>query len=218
MSTPNLDATGHQWVGALVWFNFKLEYQKGCDNKVMDVLSSVTTQLILDTVKPILNGVALGMAHWAKVHDLAVVEDNQHLKQEVNVTMAYALVEMHVTDWAEAQREDPMLSTVLDWLKAQKQTDMKVLLSEHASSEEGKLILQNKQNFMIDSSRGLYLHSMPKGETKDLLLFMVPKAHHVLPRWMGAPETQLIKGMSIPCLCCESTSGGQIWPTRCSSL
>ena len=29
MTTPNLDATDHQWVGALVKFNFQLEYQKG---------------------------------------------------------------------------------------------------------------------------------------------------------------------------------------------
>ena len=29
MTTPNLDATGHQWVGAPAKFNFQLEYQKG---------------------------------------------------------------------------------------------------------------------------------------------------------------------------------------------
>ena len=29
MTTPNLDATGHLWVGALVKFNLWLEYQKG---------------------------------------------------------------------------------------------------------------------------------------------------------------------------------------------
>ena len=39
MTTPNLDATGHQWVGALVKFNFGLEYQKGQDNTVTDALS-----------------------------------------------------------------------------------------------------------------------------------------------------------------------------------
>ena len=39
MTTPNLDATGHQWVGALAKFNFQLEYQKGQDNPVADVLS-----------------------------------------------------------------------------------------------------------------------------------------------------------------------------------
>ena len=43
MTTPNLDATGHQWVGALVKFNFWLEYQKGWDNTVADALSQITT-------------------------------------------------------------------------------------------------------------------------------------------------------------------------------
>ena len=50
---------------------------------------------------------------------------------------------MHVTNWAGAQREDPVLSAVVDWLKAQKQTDLKVLLAEHASIKEGILILCN---------------------------------------------------------------------------
>ena len=36
MTTPNLDATGHQWVGALAKFNFQLEYQKGQDNTMAD--------------------------------------------------------------------------------------------------------------------------------------------------------------------------------------
>ena len=39
MTTLNLDATGHQWVGALAKFNFQLEHQKGQDNTVADVLS-----------------------------------------------------------------------------------------------------------------------------------------------------------------------------------
>ena len=39
MATPNLDAIGHQWIGALAKFNFKLEYQKGQDNTVANVLS-----------------------------------------------------------------------------------------------------------------------------------------------------------------------------------
>ena len=39
MTAPNLDATGHGWVGALVRFNFQLEYQKGWDNTVADALS-----------------------------------------------------------------------------------------------------------------------------------------------------------------------------------
>ena len=81
-------------------------------------------------------------------------------------------------NWAEAQQEDPILSTVLDWLKAQKQTSLKMLLAEHASSEEGKLILRKRQNFSFHQE-ALYLCSMLKGKTEDLLLFMVPRAHCV---------------------------------------
>ena len=39
MTTPNLDATGHPWVGALARLNFQLGYQKGRDNTVADMLS-----------------------------------------------------------------------------------------------------------------------------------------------------------------------------------
>ena len=116
---------------------------------VVDVLDQITTMLDAETVKSILDGVTLGMAHWAEVHDLAMVEGDQHLKQEVWVTVGHPLVEMHVTNRVKAQREDPTLSTVLDLLKVQKQTRLKMLLAEHASREEGKLILQNRQNFLI---------------------------------------------------------------------
>ena len=178
MSTPNPDAMGHQWVGTLVQINFELEYQKGCDNTVADLLSSVTAWMDPETVKSILDGVTLGMVHHAKVHDPAMVEGDQCLEQEVHVAAGHPLVEMHVTDWAKAQKEDLMLSTVLDWPKAQKQTNLRTLLVEQASSEEGKLIPWNWQHFVILQG-ALYLHTMPKSETEDLLLFVVPKAHCV---------------------------------------
>ena len=43
----------------------------------------------------------------------------------------------------KAQREDTMLSAVLDWLKALKKTDLKALLAKQASNEEGQQMLQN---------------------------------------------------------------------------
>ena len=85
---------------------------------------------------------------------------------------------MQVTNWAKAQREEPVLNIVLNWLEAQKKTDLKTLLREHASSEEGWLVWHNHQNFMT-LQNALYLWSMPKGENEDLLLFMVPKVHWV---------------------------------------
>ena len=42
-----------------------------------------------------------------------------------------------MTDWAKTQREDPLLDAVLNWLEPQKETDLKTLLGEHDSSNEG---------------------------------------------------------------------------------
>ena len=174
MSIPNLDAMSHQWVGGLAWFNFELEYQKACDNMMADVLSWVTTQLDPDTLKSILDRVTLGTTQWMEAHDPAIVEGNHCLEQEISVTAGCTYVQMHVTDWADSQREHLMFSAVLDWLKAQKKIDLKALLAEHTSSEEGRLILRNWQNFMIHHG-ALYLCSTPI----DLLLFIVPRAHGV---------------------------------------
>ena len=74
MSTPNLDVTDNQWVGAFAWFKFELEYQKGHDNTMADVRSWETTWLNPENMKSILDGVTLGMAHQVDVHNPAVVE------------------------------------------------------------------------------------------------------------------------------------------------
>ena len=88
-------------------------------------------------VRLILDGVTLGAAHQVEVHNPTVIKGDQGLEQEVHVTSGHALVQMHITDWTKAQREDPVLSVVLDWLEAQKKMDLRTLLAEHASSEEG---------------------------------------------------------------------------------
>ena len=54
---------------------------------------------------------------------------------------------MHVTDWAAAQKEDPKLNVVLQWLELKKKTDLRTLLRECVSSEEGQMIWRNQQNF-----------------------------------------------------------------------
>ena len=83
---------------------------------------------------------------------------------------------MHVTDWAAAQKEDPELDVVLQWLGSRKKADLRTLLGECIMSKEGQMVWRNCQNF-ISLQGTLYLCSTPKGEDEDLLLFMVPKAH-----------------------------------------
>ena len=176
MTNPNLEATGHRWIGALVKFNFQLEYQKGQDNMVADVLSRITTHLSLEAVQSILDGVNLGATQRAEGDDPAMVEGDHDIEKEVHVATWQVLVEMHVTNWATAQREDPDLDAVFCWLEAKKKTDLRTVLRKHASSEEGQILWRNHQNFMVLHD-ALYWHSMPKGENEELLLFIVPKIH-----------------------------------------
>ena len=76
------------------------------------------------------------MAHRADGHVPSVVEGNHNIEKKVCITTGKVQVEMHMTNWAVAQKEDPVLNAVLNWLETQKKTDLRTLLGEHASSEE----------------------------------------------------------------------------------
>ena len=84
------------------------------------------------------------------------------MEKEIWFTTGQVLVEMHVTDWATAQKEDPKLDAVLQWLESKKKTDLRTLLGEHTLSEEGQMVWRNHQNFTTLQGT-LYLHSTPKG-------------------------------------------------------
>ena len=81
MATPNLDATGHQWVGALVKFDNQLEYQKGWDNTVADMLSWITTCLGPEAMQSVLDGVTLDAAQRAEGDDPAMVEGDHNIEK-----------------------------------------------------------------------------------------------------------------------------------------
>ena len=57
-------------------------------------------------------------------------------------------------DWLGQNTEDPVLNAVSNWLEAQKKTDWKTLLGEHASSKEGQLVWRNLPEF-YDSPESL---------------------------------------------------------------
>ena len=76
LTTPNLDATGHRWVGALASFQFELEYQKGTDNGATDALSQVPINHSQQTVQSLLEGVIVGAS------DRGEAEANEGLLEE----------------------------------------------------------------------------------------------------------------------------------------
>ena len=85
MMTLNLDATGHQWVGALANYNFKIEYLKGWDNSTVDVLSRMTEQLGDDNVKCLLDGITIGATNHAELHNLLLQQAEMEDNIQINV-------------------------------------------------------------------------------------------------------------------------------------
>ena len=112
-------------MSALAKYDFQLEYQKGRDNVVADALSQITTRLPPEAIQAILDGATVGKSRRAERERPAIIENEQLLEWEVHVAAGQALVEMHVTDWAEAQKEDPELDTVLQWLGSKKKADLR---------------------------------------------------------------------------------------------
>ena len=66
LTTPNLDVTGHRWVGALMSYNFTLEYQKGSDNAAADALIRVRVRHDKDTIQSLLEGAVTGTTEREK--------------------------------------------------------------------------------------------------------------------------------------------------------
>ena len=81
----NLDATGHQWVGTLASFQFKLEYQKGADNGATDALSQVHISHSWETIQSLLEGVIIGEANRGKVRvSEELLEEHKCLSHEAS--------------------------------------------------------------------------------------------------------------------------------------
>ena len=64
-------------------------------------------------MQSILDGVTLGATQRVEGDDPAMVEGDHNIEKEVHVAAGQVLVEMHVTNWATVQREDPELDAVL---------------------------------------------------------------------------------------------------------
>ena len=113
---PNLDATGHRWVGMLASFQFELEYQKGADNGAADALNWVPISHSQQTVQSLLEGAIVRASDRgeAKANE-GLLEEHEHLSWEARVQVA-KLELMHTVDWEQAQEADVALTRCCKWL------------------------------------------------------------------------------------------------------
>ena len=120
LTTPNLDAMGHQWVGALASFQFELEYQKGADNGVADALSRVPINHSWQIIQSLLKGAIVGASDRGEAKaNKGLLEEHECLSREARVQVA-KLELMHVVDWEQGQEVDVTLAACGKWLHLRK--------------------------------------------------------------------------------------------------
>ena len=85
MTTPNLDAIGHWWVAAMAGYNMTIEYLKGTENKVADLMSRVHECLDL------LNNAWYSDVPRVEANDPWVMEEHQKIDEDV-ILQAHQLV------------------------------------------------------------------------------------------------------------------------------
>ena len=184
LTMPNLDATGHQWVGALASFQFELEYQKGTNNRAADVLSQVPISHSWQTVQSLLEGVNVGASDRgeAKAHE-GLLEEHERLSQEARV-QAVKLELIHIVDWEKAQEADVALAACRKWLclrkgmpPSRRDTLHKECLGAEGETEQGKMFFRIHNSLVLNKGL-MYVNMTPKGETEGVLAFVIPVAQH----------------------------------------
>ena len=180
LTTPNLDALGHQWVTALASYNMTIKYVKGSGNKVANALSQIETRLDPETVAELLNYVK-GDAPWAEAEDIRIIEEEERADQEVilhTTQLAHQdkkFRNLHTEDWRQAQQMDPVIPHVLEWLRLPKnnRTRLKDFLQGKVSEADCQAYGLREKDFER-RDHILFIKTTPPGSIGTIPVFVVP--------------------------------------------
>ena len=137
-------------------------------------------------MKAVFNNLNSGTGSKAELEysvDSAAYHEANSIK--VSVKSMRLSIQMHVTDWAEAQREDPGIKATMDWCcldkrKSEPWTEqlakLKSRLETKKNTPEGRSILQNADKLSLSPGL-LYYRYKPKYQIKEVKCFVVPRVH-----------------------------------------
>ena len=122
MTTSNLDAVGHWWVAVMAGYDMTIEYLKGADNKIADMMSQVPQQLDPETVTILLNHARNSDVPQTEADDPWLMEEHQRINRDV-ILRAHQLVKqdkhfrnLRNRNWVFSQMDDPVLCHVIGWI------------------------------------------------------------------------------------------------------
>ena len=181
MTTPNLDAIGHRWVAALTGYNMTIEYLKGADNKIADILSQVPQRLDPEAVTVLLNHAWTSDIPQVEADDPRVMEEHQKINEEV-ILRAHQMVKQDKRfwnlmnwDWVDTQMQDPVISKVIGWiqrLKVNKNTLDEFMKARGVLEIDQWPYTQRQSDFFLRDNL-LFLNVTPANSTETMSVFVV---------------------------------------------
>ena len=186
MTTPSLDAIRHRWVAAMARYNMTIEYLKGTDNKVADLMSRVPEWLDPETVTILLNHARYSNVPRSEVDDLRVMEEHQKIDKDV-ILRAHQLVKQdkHFRNlmnwnWVYSQMEDPVIRHVIDWIQhpwANTNTLDEFMRTRGVPEIDRRYYAQRQKDFVLKDNL-LFLNLTPSNSMETISVFVVPAQKH----------------------------------------
>ena len=109
-------------MAALASFDMNIEYLRGVDNKVADVLSRMSIQLDKETIDEILECAKNSMAPRVEANDHRMVQQAKIMEEDFVIQVRAiadeepAMKKLQHADWTMLQHYDSMKHHVLDWV------------------------------------------------------------------------------------------------------
>ena len=191
-SSARLDAAGHRWVANLANYNFSLEFQRGKDNTVADFLSRMEDRLLEEEVKEQIAKIPQeGVQAVLDNARIPIMERGEaaQIRAEVGLDLPPAqaclaetltacparMMTLHVTDWKQAQKDDPTLFIIVKNLKAPLNR-FKDALKHVLDQKSIRAFVKARENLVMRNSL-LYHKLWLKATGEDVWSFIVPKTH-----------------------------------------
>ena len=161
----------------------KIYEEEGCGQKPE---SSTPYTMSSAAMKTIFNNLTSGARRRAELEcniDSLIHDEVDSI--EVSVKSARLNSQMHVTNWAEAQGEDPEIKAAMDWcwlnrkkfeLWAQQLLKFKSCLGPNKNTPAGKSLLRNADQLTLCGGL-LYHRYTPKYQADEVKCLVVPRAH-----------------------------------------
>ena len=191
-SSAHLNAAGHRWVANLADYNFSSEYQRGKDNTVANFLSRMEDRLPEeevneqiakipeDGVRAVLDNACIPIMDRGEAAPiraevgLHLPPAQAYLAETLTACPAH-MTTLHVTNWKQAQKDDPALNTVVKNLRSPLNQFNDAL--KHVLDQESiRAFVKARENLTMKN--GLLYHKLRlKATGEDVWHFVVPKTH-----------------------------------------